>query len=377
MADTITAPDSAEERLEYRTTEEVMWVVVQTGDGSALDETVTRPMFAVGSDRHALAGYLNALRQQALERTAWKRAPAEADKAYDLTLDRFFGRAESDCTGGKQRTTLPASATCRGYYRTFLTWATPRLSNFPSRLERESRCQTLFQGFVKRQFAYACREAARRALPFLSRYQWTAAGQSLCLYMPVTMTGADRRRWLEEHVTSVNTDHPGERERIQALIDSQLNFGSFVPLDDVRYQLRATGHCCSPAAAAMHRELADRGLTETVALEKSRCLEEQRPRIRSLGREGVYSLVRRILKAIGEDTYNEAEIALEFGISKATVSRFAGKHWLRDTDGTGGRIPDLWENMASVLAGVPEFVEAAREAGVWPRIATIAKPPNR
>ena len=61
----------------------------------------------------------------------------------------------------------------------------------------------------------------------------------------------------------------------------------------------------------------------------------------------------------------DEDIAEEFGISKSTFSRFAGKDWRKNT-GLNNVIviPDLWKNMASVIMQNPVFAETAISLGI-------------
>ena len=82
-------------------------------------------------------------------------------------------------------------------------------------------------------------------------------------------------------------------------------------------------------------------------------------------------MIRRIFLDLSDDRYNEAELARRFGLSKATVSRFAGSRWLERSRDGDVAVPDLWANTAHVLARYGPFVEAAEQAGVWKRVRAI------
>lgn len=370
MAITIHATGQRTDRYDTMTTMALIRGIVDRGDIRAFDELVGRPMFEAAGQRFNLPGLLNHLRREALEKGAWKRLPEEVDMAYDLTLDKLCGL--STVRTASQTSEPPDSVSVhRGYYQAFLGLAEPRLANVHSQLDQESLCHAMLKGFVIRQFKYSCLEAVRRALPYLSRYNWIIGGRTLCVSMPITMKGAERRSWLEKNIPDVRLERAGERERVQAIVDRGLVFGSSIRLDEVDHLLFATDARSSPAAAAFHKELSELGLAETLASEKAERIENQRPSIRRLGKVRLREFVRRIFEDIADDEYNEAQLAAEFGLSKATLSRFAGKRWFRTAEQERGDVPDLWRNAASVVVMVPEFVEAARDMGVWPRVKCV------
>ncbi len=67
------------------------------------------------------------------------------------------------------------------------------------------------------------------------------------------------------------------------------------------------------------------------------------------------------MDSFGYDENSDAKIANDFGLSKATYSRFAGRDWRK---GDSFEIPDLWKNIAHVVASDPIFFEAAIDYGL-------------
>ena len=63
-------------------------------------------------------------------------------------------------------------------------------------------------------------------------------------------------------------------------------------------------------------------------------------------------------------------IANEFGISKATYSRFAGRDWKNNNN---GEVPDLWKNIAQIVTSNHILLETAISVGVKPVIDNILK----
>ena len=101
-----------------------------------------------------------------------------------------------------------------------------------------------------------------------------------------------------------------------------------------------------------------------MANEKAENINKQRSAIRALGRERLMELIHRIFDGIGCEGHNDVTVARDFGLSKATLSRFAGSRW-RDVKKA---IPDLWLNTAHVLATNPVFREVVEQTGVWDQI---------
>jgi AraC-like DNA-binding protein len=107
-------------------------------------------------------------------------------------------------------------------------------------------------------------------------------------------------------------------------------------------------------------------LAIVVADEKARNIHEQRRSIRNLGEEKLKHLILRIFEDIKYDDYQDKEIATDFGLSKATFSRFAGSDWAK----TKSTIPDLWLNTAKVLSRHDGFRQIALKAGYLKEVET-------
>ena len=117
-------------------------------------------------------------------------------------------------------------------------------------------------------------------------------------------------------------------------------------------------------------------LASSVAKRKVENIEHLRPAIRKLGGRIIKSLVFRIFDDLSEDDFHEAKIAKEFGISKATFSRFAGSQW-RKEDMESTTVPDLWRNTAVVMAQSDAFLDKVVESGFkvgLERILNTVKP---
>ena len=165
----------------------------------------------------------------------------------------------------------------------------------------------------------------------------------------------------------------GERERIQTIIDRLWSRRRVLSLDRLSQQEQAVSADFGPVQSFVEEETSAQGLASFVAEEKAENITDQRPTIRALGPSRLRKLITTVFDSLAEDRYNAERIAMDYDLSKATFSRFAGSRWASDDDTSGGRdIPDLWRNTAHVLARHEDFVAVARQAGVWDRVRRVA-----
>ena len=202
-----------------------------------------------------------------------------------------------------------------------------------------------------------------------SRYVWRLPTGELTLAMPRHIAGQARPRWLREHVAEADASRPGERARVQAIIDA-----AFVP-EPVLRGARGQCHpdnpliaCPPPLPGEDLLHIAEAGLAEVVARHKAAHISEQRAAIRGLGAERLAEMIGTIYEGITERGFELARIAEQYGLSAATMTRFAGTRWAASRSDA---IPDLWRNTASIVGSDPDFVEAAQRAGVWRRVEDV------
>ena len=156
-------------------------------------------------------------------------------------------------------------------------------------------------------------------------------------------------------------------------IDQKYFGGTYVQADDPKIADKLGMEDKPPIENEEGYQFSNR-LSIHVAKEKSENLEELRPAIKSLGKEGVYNLVSRIFADMADEQYNLSEVARNFDLSKATLSRFAGSDWRKDEDMkelSKSDIPDLWINTARVLAENPTLMETVRNTGFGGNIDDI------
>ena len=341
---------------------ELAQLIVEKSDRQALDEILTRRRICrlQNGQRFLLGEYLYFLKElEAGPNEKDAKAISLAERAYDLTLEKFINLPTDSSQDGPD---------CRHYYSAFLKAFSLSRGRKPtsSQLRAESRAEGLLKGLVARHFRLSKLEAWREANPFWSRYQWRSNGRSLTVWMPASMSGAERRAWLEKNIPASFFDLPEWRSFIQQHVEQNLVREHFIPLDALEndQEVSQDGLGCQPGE--------DWGLSlaEAVAREKAQNIQKQRRAIRKLGPESLAELVRQVFLDLDAGEYEQKRVAARFGLSQATLSRFAGTDW-RQKDTEDQQVPDLWRNTAQVVSQIPMFREVAEEAGMLHRIEEV------
>ena len=341
-------------------------------DAEALNELLQRTLFYVyRAGLVCLVDFIDHLRRQALD-----RFNSYADQAYDLTIDKFSRLRSNEAPLAREDPSRPdagkAGADCRGYFHAFVQHLDGRQSELArlTALEREMAEAKALQGFVSRHFVLSLRECQRSF--FMTRYAWRRAGGSLTVLMPRTISGRARRQWLETNVPDADPTRTNEAARVQAIIDVRIGQARFFVLcEDRQLDLDAPLVNPLPIPGEEVSSVSVEGLADTVAKEKAANIQAQRPAIRALGPAKLREMIRRIFDDLADDRYCLTEVAQQYGLSKATLSRFAGIRWGPRQRRMGTSIPDLYRNMAQVVGSDADFVEAAKRAGVWQGIEEI------
>ena len=254
-------------------------------------------------------------------------------EAYDLTVTKFTRVGE----GGVD---------CRNYFRPVVHARTE------SGCVHEVFTGRQLQSMVLRHFYLSLAEASRNG--DRTRYQWNLASGVLTLLLPRALVGTQRRKWLESNVPDPDPRREGEQARVQAIVDRTLE------QPKVRYDDRRHG-VPEFTDSDLLESISSCGLPETVAQEKADRILEQRSAIQALGSEKLQELVLAAFDAVEGGERGDSDVAVEFGLSAATYSRFAGRNWDRS-------VPDLWRNTAQVLCRYPALIEAIKELGLWSRV---------
>lgn len=279
------------------------------------------------------------------------------EAAFDLTVSKF-----SNLPDENMKTEGPD---CRCYFRAFLDYAKSRLGDNKNdkSIKMELKTAKFLQNFVLRHFHLSCLECARRQNGLSRRYIWNFDSRRIPVWMPSSMSAPECKKWLETHIKA--DDLP--KEQIQAQIDRNIQRGLLVSLENLVSDVPAADVDSQKGYGYI------RDLARTVADEKAAHIESQRPAIKKLGPERLKRLILRIFDELSAGSFNAGQIAESFGLSGATFSRFASNHWHHAADSGASGVPDLWSNTAGVLASDSAFTEAARNAGIFDTIRTIAE----
>ena len=345
-------------------------------DRLALNELLERrKLFVYGTERMLLAEFLWKMKEGYQKRLGSKRTVDEiVESVYDLTLAKFIILPLRKPASKKQeKTESPlmkhATVDCRLYYKAVLAqvdeWKQD--NSDAGIIEEERAVGRILQNMMVRHFYLSIIECRRSKMPFRRRYFWKVKGKSITLWYPNWMTGREFRAWLERHIDNPNPNKLGETQKIQNEIDAYFSLHIEIPLDE-RWVADNRNADEFPPGITFDKT---NELMLTVAQEKVRNIDKMRPAIRALGKESLYVMILRIFDDISGDRYEDNRIADEFGVSKATFSRFAGSHWSEKLGNEKADIPDLWKNTARILASDPDFMELALETGVLPKLKKV------
>ena len=282
------------------------------------------------------------------------------DLTYDRTLQKFLILKPQD-----EIKPIPGPYCNQQYHRMNqeilkLKEESPNLNE----LELESAVTRIFQKTVIRHLRYSWLETCRLTNRFYKRYRWRVKGGFIELKKPSWIDGRAFGKWLNENIPDPDHSRKNEKERVQTLVDQIFGFGSTARIDlneERKVELSVSYDPVEKEA----KEYVSINLYQIVAHEKAELVQKQRPAIRKLGKQKLNNLVLYILDNYLNDLKNDEDIAEEFGISKSTFSRFAGKDWRKNTGQNNEIIiPDLWKNMAGVIMQNQVFVETAINLGI-------------
>jgi len=304
------------------------------------------------------------LREKLLQQRHWEKNIHElADCVYDLTIAKYsnFPNPSSSDDYSLKATGVD----CRNYYRAILSKLLKRkdAGRYSSQAEEESDVAKVVLNMVYNNY-FRSEQECKRHSPFSIRYTWEVDGIKLYLWYPSYMTAKKFKAWLEENVKDVNPKAPDEQKRIQSLINATFSTGSYVSIDEPTVQ-RISGKEDAASSVEFYEGFGFVGsLADTVAQEKIENIDELRPGIKKLGKRTIERLILQIFPKLSAGEYEAVRLAEQYGISKATFSRFAGSKWVEkigDTDFV--KIPDLWRNTAKILAGNRVFMETVLTSG--------------
>lgn len=324
-----------------------------------------------------LVEYLQRLRESSVAQRLCGHNANILDRAYDLTNDKFSrlpgnpaSRGRRQAARGRQR-----GPDCRYYFRAFLEYVAQNAKTSRSALEAELFAARRLQTFVYRHFLFSCKDAARQEPGASRTFFWRVNGRGIRVWMPSDMSRVQCKGWLKANVEAPDFRRPGERKRVQGIIDQRLGRPAVLRFSQALGEKAGRMSKCQSIPWSVQHEMSTGGLAAAVAREKAQAIHRQRPAIRRLGPDQLARMIRCIFEELAAGTYKDSEVAHEFGLSKPTFSRFAGSRWSRrDTSATV--IPDLWRNTAQVLAGNAVFTESAKAAGIWDQVIRSLQSPG-
>jgi len=321
-----------------------------------------------------LAEFADKLRQSSHARQ-WCNGESEPlEKAYDLTISKFSNlpNLKKNCSGVKLE-----GPNCRYYYEAFIKQAAKTTdSDFRCRNDdREKEVAKLLQNLIVRHFRLSCHECGRRDSELTTRYLWQVNDYTMEILLPVDIEGRQRGKWLADNIQDVDPTQPGERDRVQDIINDLTRKRNILSLEDIEENTIVAN---SPGFQLQTEQgITVKGLADVVAKEKAENIEVQRDAIQQLGKEKLRQLVRQIFDCLAHGQYEVVKIAENFGINKTTFSRFAGSNWLTQSGKSlDYPIPDLWFNTAQTLAGHPVFVRVAVGAGILDCVEKVLRSKN-
>ena len=352
-------------------------LIAGNSDGKALHELHNnRRVFHYHSDSQPLrlSEFADRLRQSNQGRQ-WCNGEAQIlEQAYDLTISKFSNLPCSDRNSPQVKLTGP---NCLYYYEAFIKYAARKTDskNYYSDDDREKQVCELFQYYVIRQFRLSCLQCCREGRELIKRYLWKLNGHTMDIMLPVDIPPTQCSKWLAEKVPDADPTQPGERSRIQNIVNEFIAARKLLSLENIENNdIAANSAYLVPE---IEKEMTVNSLADVVADEKARNISFQRKAIQQLGTDKLRQLIRRVFESLSWDNYEVLKIAETFGINQATFSRFAGSRWLtQNHKDDGSPVPDLWLNTAQVLAGHPVFVRVARDTGILERVEEVLKSSN-
>lgn len=308
-------------------------MIVDEGDAQALEEfhTHRRVFGKLGSQTQRFGDYVN----QLVSQSEAHHCAHALEFARDLLVDRFSSLSED-------------GVNCRRYFAGVLDIHAP---------DEATLCYRL-TGLIWRHFRFGLKEAYRNGTR--TRYVWEVNNQRLEVLFPRELSGHQRRKWLESCASDVDLTASDAREQVQMRIDEELGHSMQDSLDGAD---GLQSRLAAPYAPSEHLDrIGVHGLAHALADEKVDQIDHQRRAIRCLGSARLHDLVCTIFEAIDTERYEEKSIASAFGLSAATFSRFAGSRWH-----SGNKpIPDLWRNLAQLLAFDVRFAALCADSGIVP-----------
>lgn len=344
MTQLTTLPNTMSIGLNYRQIplNDLLHRLIDYRDKAALDEFHNHRTLFQFQDRSKLlfAQFINALRDGCLG-TDYSH---QADEAYNMTLDKFSRLPGKDEKG----------VNCVLYFQAAIKLLRPTSNP----IQTEVELAQILQRLAFRHYKLSLLETHRRGA--WTRYVWRPKGQKIPLLLPKELSGTQRKAWLEKNIGDSIPQRYENRHLIQMSINGHFQTQRLKAIENpviTQSEQDLPWKLCD--------NLSIDGIVKTLAEEKADRFLEQRPSIRNIGQKKLKLLIHEVFEAAQDRTNCDSNIARKFGLSKASFSRFAGSQW------TYPNTPDLWRNLAHLIAHHPVMKETAQHNGVWNTIKAI------
>ena len=357
-----------EQNLKSLSTHELLMRIVEDCDQDALNHLVEyRRIILSGDTWLFLPEYIKMLCDTST-RSYYHRAEYRyigfdefMNNTYNCLVDRFI---ELPYIGS-------SSMKCIAQYRSILRKVGE--THHMSELQQEQKIGRVFKETVTNHLYLCMREVIRSSNPFLTRYTWTRNGTTLMtLYRPTTVDVKEITHWLDETFPDIDNKDPSFKEEVQKQLDDRFQRGGYIALDD-----HGEKDDKQPIEIPIHDEEYTEyptleGIIQKIVQRKEQEFDQLRAGIRKLGIRRMKQLVRDILDAVTDGAYNLSDMARKYGLSKATLSRFAGNTWESDDAAS----PDLWKNSMQVILQNTPMLEMAAEAGIKEALSVLLEKRN-
>lgn len=283
----------------------------------------------------------------------------DAEFASHLTVERFVSFPDS-----REGNHID----CRNQYRSLLESHREEMARrgVNSRVESEACFGLLFRRSIRRHFQFALKEAYRANDFTRDRYEWRDGGSSFWLTKPSDLDSKRFLGWLKSEFPGGIPETEEGRREVQDRVWERFSRPSYVDL----------GSESMPVDPV--REIWDRidgleqRLVRCVVEEKMLNFDQLPSRLRNLGRGVLQALIKRVFSDLLVGCFDSSRISRDFDISPSTFSRIAGPNWWKSV-GTQRKVmvPDLWENVITVLSKYDEFEDAVAISGIQERLKRL------
>jgi hypothetical protein len=353
---------NSDHKYKHLSTFELIKNIVLHSDNIALNQILsTRKLLVLNRKRCLLSEYLWQLKERNfypfifIDKNEWN-IDEKIDRTYDRALQKFSVLKPPIITNEDE------GPYCDNQYRELYKKINELKveGEICNEFDCEKEIEKILQNIVVRHLKYSWLEVCRQINHFYHRYRWELPTETMELKKPRWKKGNEFRRWLDINVRDGNNEKSLERKQVQKQIYDWFGHPSDMSIDvdnDIRNKL----YVLDDPIEIMEKEDMGNRFYESIENEKANNIQHLRPSIRKLGKEKVKELVHNILHNFTNDDYTDTTVANEFGLSKATFSRFAGKDWRK---GEVTETPDLWRNIAHIVNSDPKFQEATIDFGV-------------